>query len=325
MKLIKPKRLKRGDTIGIITPSGNLVNTHLKDYFAYLEKAKKYFESIGLKIVYGKNIYKVDKYRASAGTAKERADDLNSMFKSKKINAIWCYQGGATAIELLDKIDYQSIRKNPKIFLGKSDVDLLLLAIYKKTGLITFHAPDFKIGRNKDMDFEYSKKWFKLRLFEGKKEIKPDSKWKILRSGNARGKIIGCNHSTIIKLSGTEYLPNFDNSILFLESYSPSIREVRDRLMQLDLMGVFNKTKAIVIGYIFGYQNKKKFKENPKLDLKGRKVKYEDLVMDAVKNYNMPVIKINEFGHYYSNCFLPIGVRAELKLGKLNIIENFIK
>ncbi len=319
-----PNRLKKGDTIGIITPSKPI----LKNQKMIINNAIKYLKTIGLNTVFSKNAFLKDKYGVSGGTAKERANDINNLFSDKKINAIWCVQGGETANEILDLIDYELIKKNPKIFLGKSDIDLLHLAINKKTGLIVFHSPDIKIGKKLDMDFKYSKKWFIKRMFNGKiDKIEKSTDWKIIRNGSAEGKIVGCNLSSILKLAGTEYFPNFKNTILFLEGYMSDIKTIIYKLTQLKQTGVFEKITGIVIGYIYGFQDKKQLQQNPKLDKDGNKVNYEDIILDIVKNYNFPILKINEFGHCCPNAILPIGVKVRLDATnkKIVILENCVK
>ena len=114
------KRLEKGDTIGIIAPSNPI--TSKRKYL--LENAVKKFDGLGLKVVYSKNCFKVDKYGFSSGEPFERANDFNSMFSNPDVNAIYCAHGGDTAIQILSLIDYENIKKNPKIFLGMSDDEL---------------------------------------------------------------------------------------------------------------------------------------------------------------------------------------------------------
>lgn len=318
-----PNRLKKGDTIGIVSPSKPI----LEKKKICVNNAIKYLETLGLNVISAKNAFSKDKYGVSGGTAKERADDINKMFFDKNINAIWCIQGGETANEILDLIDYNLIKKNPKIFLGKSDIDLLHLAINKKTGLTTFHSPDIKLGIG-DMDFEYSKKWFIKRLLKGEiGEIERFTDWKTVRQGNAEGKIVGCNLSSILKLAGTEYFPDFKNAILFLENYEGGIKTIIYKLTQLKQIGVFEKIKGMVIGYIYGFQNKEYLRQNPKLDKDGSRVNYENIVLDIVKDYDFPILKINEFGHRCPNAILPIGVKVKLDATnkKIVILENCVK
>jgi len=312
-----PNRLKKGDAIGIVAPSKSLSEVH-KDY---LDNFKKYIEKeLELKVVFGKNIFKKDK-SGTAGTPKQRAEDINNMFNNKDIDAIWGYQGGETAIQTLSLLDFDAIKENPKLFLGMSDIDVLLLVINKMTGLITFNTPDSKMGRDLDLDFDYSRKSFVERLFEGSKEIKPNSEWKCVRKGKATGKLIGCNITSILKLNRTKYFPDFDNSILFLESYTLNVEEIRHKLDQLKQIGVFDKIKGIVIGFMYSFQDKEQRKE------KNINVDFEDMVLEITKEHDIPILKINEFGHRCQNAFLPIGAKVMLDATnkKIKIVEEFVK
>ena len=212
--LMIPNRLKKGDTIGIIAPS----NPIKEDRKVYFENASRKFEQLGLKVVYSKNCFKKDKYGVSGGEPEERAEDLNEMFANSKIKAIYCAQGGDTANQILPLINYEDIKKNPKLFIGMSDIDVLHLAINEKTGLIVFNGCDPKAGNGLHLDFEYSFENFQNRVMKGIKQIYPSTQRKCIRKGVAEGKLIGCNLSSILKLAGTEYFPDFTDSILFVEA-----------------------------------------------------------------------------------------------------------
>ena len=313
-----PNKLNKGDTIGIVAPSKPLREEH-KDY---LNQFKGWmFKEHEIKVVFGKNLFLKGKFGITAGTGKQRAEEINEMFSNPKIDAIWCYQGGEGANQCLDFIDYETIKKNPKLFLGMSDIDVLLLTINKMTGLITFNTPDSKRGRDLDMDFGYSQESFIGRLFNGEKEIKPNSEWKCIRKGKATGKIMGCNIGCALKLAGTKYFPDFSDSILFLEGYHPTVGQTLYRLEQLKQLGVFDKCKGIVLGYIYGFQDPEQRKENE------INVDFEEIVLEATKDYNFPILKINEFGHRCQNAFIPIGIKVELDATNKKIIikEDFVK
>lgn len=316
-------RLKKGDMIGIVAPSSPITG----NYAELLKKAEIYFQEKGFRILRSKNLLNIDKYGCSVGTPEEKAEDINSMFKNPDVKAIWCFQGGETANDVLDLLDYNLIKKNPKIFLGKSDIDLLLLAVNKMTGLVTFHAPDFKVGNGREMDFEYSRNAFNERLIEGKLgPIKPTAEWTTIRPGKAQGRILGCNICTILKLAGTKYFPDFKHSILFLESYEPAVRETLYKLRQLEHLRVYDKIKGMVIGYIYAFQDKEILKQEPKLDKTGKGINYEDLVSDVTKDYDFPILKINEFGHKCPSIILPIGAQAELDATKqtINLSKKYL-
>ena len=301
------KSLKKGDTIGIIAPS--LAFNQEKKF--EVDNFIEYMNGQEIEVKLSSNFYARDKY--GSGTPKERADDINSMFADESIKAIWCLQGGNNANQLLSLIDYDVVKSNPKLFLGKSDIDLLLLALNKKTGLIAIHCCDSKIGSNKEMDFEYTKKWFKKRLFEKSKEIEPSEDWTCVNEGQAEGKVIGCNPISILKLAGTEYFPNFTNSILFVETFRSNPTEVIWQLTQLEQIGVFDKIKGIVVGNNLGFESD---------DLK-----VEEIIKEILTQYNFPILKVNEFGHYQPHAFLPIGARVKLDATKkkIEIIEDFLE
>ena len=143
-------KLQIGDTIGVIAPDKALKSEDKK----YLENATKYFQSLGLKVKYGKYIFSDNDY--CAGTPKQRAEDLNDMFSDNNVKAIFTVKGGDMANSILPYIDFDNIKNNPKIFLGMSDITVLLCAINKMTGLITFHCQDY-IWFGKDEVTEYDK------------------------------------------------------------------------------------------------------------------------------------------------------------------------
>ncbi|MCA9459715.1 MAG: LD-carboxypeptidase [Nanoarchaeota archaeon] len=307
--MLLAKSLKKGDTIGIIVPSKPLIEENkfeLDNFIKYMNK-----QEINIKL--SDNFFAKDKYSVGAGTPQERADDLNNMFADKSINAIWCLQGGAPANQILPLINFDLVKNNPKIFLGKSDIDVLLLVLNKFTGLIGFHTCDAKIGSNKELDFEYTQKYFKKRLFEKSKIIEADSEWFCINKGKAQGKIMGCNPVSILKLAGTKYFPDFTNSILFLEFFRSQPSEVIWQLTQFKQLGIFNKIKGIVIGNNHQFDNKN--------------FKAEEVIADLLAEYNFPILKINEFGHYQPHTFLPIGAKVELDATNktINLIEDFLE
>lgn len=312
-----PKRLNEGDTIGIITPS----NPIKEDRKIYFENAVKTFKQLGLNTIYSKNCFNVDKYGVSGGEPEDRAQDLNEMFSNKDIHAIYCAQGGDTANQLLSLIDYENIKRNPKIFIGMSDIDVLHLAINKKTDLVVFNGCDPKIGKGFDLDFEYSFESFKSRIINASKEIKPSSKRKCIREGKAEGKLLGCNLSSILKLAGTEYFPNFKDSILFIEGYSVNVKKAICGLESLKQIGVFENIKGIVVGYIYGFQDSEMREKN------NITTEFEDIVLDITKNYKFPILKTNDFGHMCPNSFLPIGAKIRMYATncEIEIVDEYLK
>lgn len=299
---IVPKKLKKGDTVGIVSPS-----KHLDEEGIFkLKRAMKQIESFGLKVIIGKNALKIDKYGYSAGSPQERAEDINNMFGDMSISAIWCSQGGHTANSILDLLDYELIQKYPKIFIGLSDITVLLNAINQKTGLITFHGPDPR-GYPQDETFatQYAHEEFVNRLMKAEiGQIRKISQWKIIRNGSCKGILVGGNLHSLLKLAGTPHFPDVKNKILLLEGYQIDIPNAYYMIIQLQQMKIFQNISAIVVGYVYGFQHEK------------RKIQFEDILLDLTKEYNFPILKINEFGHKCHNTILPIGGMAKLDLEK---------
>ncbi|MFW5746440.1 MAG: S66 peptidase family protein [Nanoarchaeota archaeon] len=307
--MILPKKLTKGDTISIIAPSNPITG----DRKFLLDNAIHKLEDAGFKTICASHCGKTDRFGVSGGEPHERADDLNKMFGDPTINAIWCAHGGSTANQILPYIDWKIIRNNPKIFLGMSDIDVLHMAINKMTGLITFHGSDPKSGRGLDLDLDYTWDCFKERLVGKQKHIVASSSRKTIRKGRAEGRIIGCNLSSILKLAGTEYFPDFTDAILFLEGYKDDMRHTICKLQQLEQIGVFKKIKGMVIGYVVGFQDEE-LKEELQITSS-----FEDIILDITKSSTFPIIKTNDFGHCSPNCFLPIGAPARIDTDRSNI------
>ena len=233
MKIV-PKKLKIGDEIRVIAPSRSM--KVLKEDVINL--AIKRLEEIGLKVTFGKNVMKYKNEYFKCATINERIEDLHEAFKDKNVKAIITVIGGYNVNQILEYIDYKLIQKNPKIICGFSDNTALVNAIYAKTNVVTYLGVQF-FSFGMKYGFEYSMEYFKKMFFEnGKIEISPSKQWsndkwlknqedrnfinnegmKIINEGEAEGKIIGGNLCTLNLLQGTEYMPDLDNSILFIEA-----------------------------------------------------------------------------------------------------------
>lgn len=287
-----PKKLQKSDTIGIVSPSGG-VSKELENQF---NKGLDFLKNLGFKIKIGKNALSTTlKYSA---TPQEKAEDINSMFADNEVKAIICSQGGANSNSILPLLNFNIIKDNPKIFLGISDITVLLNSIYQKTGLITFHGNDVMWGLGNELA-KYDEEEFIDRLVKGKiGEVKHNSEWKCIREGVAEGVLIGGNLNCLNKLAGTEYQPDFESKILLLETFDESNApdDVECELSRLKQMGVFEKIKGLWIGY---YNHKSK-------------IPYEEIVMNVVKDYDFPILKCDDFGHNTPNTTIPIGTKIKL-------------
>lgn len=295
-------KLKIGDTIGVIAPDKALKSKDRKT----LENATKYFESLGLKVKYGKYLFSEDHY--CAGTPEERAKDLNDMFNDKEVKAIFTVKGGDMVNGILPYIDFANIKNNPKIFLGMSDITVLLCAINKMTGLITFHCQDY-IWFGKDKVTDYDKNEIKDKLFNGNNVLIPYKERQFIDFGNKEitGKIYGTNVRCLLKLVGTPYMPNLENAVLFLEGLHSDIIQWNAMLEQYNQMNAFNK--AVVFGYIYQLQH---IEEN----------KYSIVEELRKINSNVPIVKTNDFGHIHGNSIIPIGADVTINANEKSIIVS---
>ncbi|MFH1048353.1 MAG: S66 peptidase family protein [Patescibacteria group bacterium] len=311
MKIIKPKRLQKGDTVAIVSPSGG-VSEELKGQF---NNGVKFLESLGLKVKIGKNA--LGRYYYSSGTAEERLSDIHEAFADKKVKAVIMSIGGNTANHLLDKLDFDLIKKNPKIFLGISDGTTLLNPIFSKTGLITYHGPDLIFTFGEPMSLIIKNNLIKT-LFNGKigqlypnpdwkglDELNKDEKykgWQCVRKGKASGRLIGGNITCLENLDNTEFRPDYKNKILFLEAYIVSIENVDMILTHFCQAKIFDEINGLILGHFYGSHL-----EDKKQDREVR-----DVILEVTKNYSFPILEIGEIGHNVENFVMPIGCEAAI-------------
>ena len=289
---MKPERLKKGDTIGIIAPS----NPITERYKEYLNNSIKIFENMGFNIKLSHNIYK-NTWGYSA-TPEEKASDINDMFADKEVKAIISAMGGDNSFNCLGLIDYENIKKNPKIICGYSDATNYLEAIYTKTGLITYHHLEM-VDLGKKLNREFELKQFKKTLIDGTiGNIDKNSQYKVLKKGCTEGIIVGGNVPSIVTLLNTEYFPDLNDKILFLEVYSKTTNfELTDRYIGLlKYHGVFDKIKGLWIGHY---------------DADTENTKIEDIFMRHLKEFDFPIIKCDDFGHDCDKIVIPIGAKVK--------------
>ncbi len=240
MKAIKPKKLQKGDLIGIISPASSV------DDPGKLEKSVSYLEKLGYKVKIGGNVGKVNGYLA--GTDKERVDDLHSMFSDKNVKAVFCLRGGYGAARLLDKIDYKIIKNHPKIFVGYSDISAIQLAIFYKAGLITFAGPMPGVDFYDEVS-PFTEEMFWKLLTSPKKFGRfnnPDNENILsLNSGSASGRVVGGNLSVISGLIGTEYLPDLKDKILLIEEIGEMPYRIDRMLNQFRLSKMLMELKEL--------------------------------------------------------------------------------
>lgn len=298
-KIIKPKRLNKGDTIGIIAPSSGVSESEF-------EKALKNMTDLGFKTKVGKYTKAVNGFLA--GTDKERLEDLHWAFADQEVKGIWCIRGGYGASRYLPQIDFKLIKKNPKVLVGYSDITALHLAIYQNTGLVTFHGPvaastysDYTKNHVVNLLMNPSVP-YKVELSSANiaKEA-PEFKTQVITKGKAKGKLTGGNLSLLTALAGTPFaLKDTKGKILFIE-------DVGERPYRLDRMFVQLKQSVNLrelAGIALGI-----FEDCDAPDDKSQTVL--DVVRDNLGNLGIPVIYGLSFGHIRDQFTLPMGIEAE--------------
>lgn len=341
MELIKPPRLEKGDTIAFIAPASGLAALTLHR----LEKGRKFFEELGYKV----KIFPTAKKNSgiSSDTAENRAKDIMDAFEDKKIKAIITTIGGNTSHQTLEYLDFDTIKKNPKILCGYSDITSLHLALYSQTGLVGFYGPAVitQFGDNPEPDEFTSNHFFKaVTSIIGK--VKPSEKWtedksmdwmnkddikkkrkykenkgyEWLKGGKAKGKILGGCLPVILHLAGTKYWPDFKDKILLLETpegedfrKGESLPKVDSALSDLRNLGLFKQIKGIVFGRGFGYTEEqiKQLKE---------------IILYNTRDYTFPILYNLDIRHTDPIITIPLGVETEIdsSKNKFEILESAV-
>lgn len=303
MKILTPKRLKTGDTIGLISPSSPMLDSEK------LHRSISYFERNGYNVKLGKHVEKENGYLA--GSDHERLDDLHSMFADKEVKAIFSLRGGYGAIRIVDKLNYELIRKNPKIFVGFSDITILQLAIYQKSKLVTFAGPmvNTYFGSEELNDYVEEQFWNLLTVSKkvGKITNPNSEKIFVLNKGRGEGKLLGGNLSSLLSLSGTEYLPSFRNSILFMEEINEPPYKIDRMFSQLKLQKILNSSKGIILG---------RFVDCYEQDAAKKSLSLNDIIIEYFQGIKKPVIYNVKHGHIKENITLPIGANCKLNASR---------
>lgn len=303
-KLIHPKALRTGDTVGLITPSSYVSDP---DRLALAERTARYF---GLVPKFGRNVRKREGYLG--GTVEERLDDLHDMFRDPEVKGVFAIRGGYGAAQLLDRIDYDLIRAHPKVFLGYSDITALHLAIHRRAGMVTFHGPITLSSFT-----PYTQTWFRKALFEtaplGRVTNPPDSDplrpahtLRTVRPGRARGPLIGGNLTLISTTMGTPYEIESSGSILFLEDVEEQPYSIDRMLTQLRLAGKLSAAAGVIFGECQDCRPRD-FKPSYESTLS-----VGEVVDEILGRLRAPVLSGLTIGHTDDQLTLPLGVMAKL-------------
>ena len=301
MRQLLPVPLNPGDTVGLVSPSG------ATDDSLSIQLAREAMEALGLRVKVG--VHALSRNGHLAGTDAERAGDLNAMFADREVKGIICVRGGSGAARLLPLLDYERIRRNPKVLLGYSDISALHCALQAKTGLVTFHGPIGSGSWNRFNAEQFRQLFFERQLMEyrnkqeaGDELVPRRNRTMTINPGKARGALVGGNLAVLSALAGSSYLPAFEGKILFLEDVSEAPYRIDRMMSTLKLMGALDR----IAGFVWG--------ECSDCNPGGG---YGSLTIEQILDHYLKPLKVPAYrgamiGHIREQFILPVGGEVEL-------------
>lgn len=308
-KLLRPSRLRKGDQVGLITPASYIDDDGL-------QKAVSNLEALGLRVVMGKHIRSL--YGSLAGTDAERLADLHSMFANPDIRGIWCARGGYGAARLLEDVDYQLIRRNPKVLVGYSDITALHAALLQAAGLVTFHGPvgsstftDYTLAQLHAVLFEPQESHLIEVASAQQEQAEADAVYKtaVITGGQAEGQLIGGNLSLLASLAGTAYLPDIKGKLVFIEDIGEKPYRIDRMLTTLRQAWPLEQAAGIALGVFADCEAKEG----------SRSLSLQQTLKDRLGDLGIPVCYGLSFGHIEHMTTLPVGVRARLDTSSMSL------
>jgi muramoyltetrapeptide carboxypeptidase len=305
VKAVKPPRLNIGDTIGIVAPAWSFDPDNFR---RGVDKLKK----IGFHVRYDRSIF--SKYWSMAGYDEQRAHQINRMFADRQVKAILCAKAGYGSIRTIPYLDKKLIRSNPKIFVGYSDITIILSYLYKIANMVVFHGPVVSHEISEEMN--PSTLDFMLRA------ITQDSplgemrfpEIRVLNPGRATGTLTGGNMSLLISAIGTPYDMDPTDKILFLEDIGEDLEVIDNYLMHMKLAGKLRRIKGIIFGRMVDC-----------IDRSGRRYTIRDILRDILQDIQVPIIYGFPSGHRSPqevNVTLPLGIPVTIDTYKKTLIAN---
>mgnify|MGYP001813058853 CR=1 FL=1 len=294
-KISVPIRIKPGDTIGIAAPAGPFDR---QTFF----RGTRIIEDMGFKIFIPPGLFEKNHYLA--GSDKHRVQFVNQLFADKSIDAIICARGGYGSLRILPMLDYDAIKNNPKVFIGFSDITILLSDLFTRCNLVTFHGP--VVTSLADASEETKLSLFRNVTADSNLEIKL-SGGRTIKPGVATGGICGGNLTMLCHLVGTPFAPDFENKILFLEDRGEAPYRIDRMLVHMELAGCFNGISGIILGA---------FEECGPI---------EDIIKiigGLSEKYPVPILAGLDAGHGSHNLTIPLGIEATLDADRHSLIYH---
>ncbi len=289
-----PSPLQKGDYIGIAAPSGPVTS---------ISYGIRMLQDAGLQTIVSSDIARRDNYLA--GTDHRRIQELHDLFRNPKVKAIWAIRGGFGCARIINGLDYDLIKQNPKIIIGFSDLTVLLNTIQQQTGLITFHGPVLSTIMRDGSEVLNDCLNTLSRPISANIKIKG---LEILRPAEAEGRLVGGNLTCLLSLLGTPYEPDWQNAILLLEDINEPAYKVDRMLTQLQQAGCLDRLNGIILGDF--------------LDNELRTLSDIELIWQRILDIstNIPVWANFPMGHGSRNMILPLGLPVLMDSNSGNLI-----
>ena len=308
---IIPERLKKGNLIGLVTPGSPVTEEQLEETVIKLG-------GLGFRTTYNDSV--LSEYGYFAGRDQERAEELMQMFSRPEVDGIWCVRGGYGSIRILDLLDYETIQTNPKVFMGYSDITAIHNAIFKETGLVSYHGPvgisefsRFSVKSLQKVIMEpVSPYKYPYRREKDTRENPEFDRYTIL-GGEAEGLLAGGNISVLDSMIGSRYETDFKDRIVYLEEIEEKTYRVDKMLFHLLSATNLRNAAGIVLG-VFSDCN---INDEPRLTLR-------EAIDDLMKPLGIPVSYGHSFGHISRMVTIPNGIRARLDADRngLTLLEQ---
>lgn len=310
--VLKPPALNRGDLIGLVSPASAPSSREM------IEKGVVYLERLGYRVRVGQNAAKVHGYLA--GTDDQRASDFNSMICDKTVKAIFAIRGGYGTPRILPLLDYKTLKRQPKIIVGYSDLTALQLAIFHKVGLITFSGPMAGVEMSDGIDPYTEEHFWQLvtsRTKVGELKNPSDEPLRVLHHGRRTGRLLGGNLATAISLLKTPFAPDFTGSILVLEDIDEAPHRVDRMLAQLSNARVLDRLAGLVFG---------KFINCVPSDSSRPFIPIGQVLERSAQEVECPVLANLQYGHLAKKLTVPLGIKARIdgRKGLLEVTESAV-
>ena len=314
----KPPRIRPGDTIGLIEPAS------ASDEPFDVSLVEEAVLAMGLKPKRGQHV--LGRHGYLGGQDKDRAADVTAMFADKDVRAILCVRGGWGCARLLPFVDWDVVKSNPKLLIGYSDITALHMAIAAKGGAYTLHGPNgssawgkASLDSFKSIAFDGAMPLYKNPVANDDRLIQRKWRTQKLTGGKAQGRLLGGNLTVLTALAGTQYMPDFDGAILFLEDIDEAEYRIDRMLTQLGQAGVLSKLAGVVFGQCTNCRD-------PDGSGPGGGFTLNTLLQQHLGSLGVPAYQGAWFGHIADQYSLPVGALAEIDAdaGTLRLLESAV-